>query len=250
MDQRGIPPDGYTYASLLQTCFNIRFIAACKLVHDHIILTRFEPDISSKTKLVTMYAKCGKSADARRALERMAERDVISWTAMISAYSQHGHDEKALELFYQMQNIGVRPDNFTFATVLIACAQMGALEQRKEVHESIIRSEFLSNVFVGFGENEHQSESHKTTVEARPTKGGAPHVAGYGPARFEPDISSETKRVTIYAKCGKLVDAWRALERMAERDVISWTAMISTYSQHGHDEKALELFYQMQNTGV
>ena len=50
-----------------------------------------------------MYAKCGSVEDAYSIFTQMKSKDVISWSAMISAYGQHGYEQKALDLFYQME---------------------------------------------------------------------------------------------------------------------------------------------------
>ncbi|XP_059075119.1 pentatricopeptide repeat-containing protein At2g20540-like [Cryptomeria japonica] len=80
-----------------------------------------------------MYAKCGSIEKARLLFDKMPQRDVISWTAMVAGYAQHGFVEKALETFKQMRLAGVKPDSTTFVSILPACAKMGALEQAMQV---------------------------------------------------------------------------------------------------------------------
>ena len=79
------------------------------------------------TALIDMYAKCGSIKDARLVFDQMSEKDVVSWTAMISGYSIHGHGEDALTLFYQMQHAGLKPDHITFTAVLSACSHAGLI---------------------------------------------------------------------------------------------------------------------------
>jgi pentatricopeptide repeat protein len=56
--------------------------------------------------------------------------------------------------------------------------------------------------------------------------------------------------LTLYAKCGNLVDARRALDQMTDPDVVSWTAMITVYARHGSAEEALALFNEMRRSGI
>jgi len=147
-EQRDIRGDSYTYAYLLQECHNNMFLHQGKLIHAHMIHTGFKADVFLETKLVIMYTKCGSLADARRVLDKMTDRNVISWTALITAYSRHGSDKEALSLFYEMQRAGIDPNQFTFASVLPACANLRALEHGRKIHQDIIRSGFMSNVFV------------------------------------------------------------------------------------------------------
>jgi pentatricopeptide repeat protein len=51
-----------------------------------------------------------------------------------------GQHEKTIELYQEMQQKGMSPDNFTFVPVLNACASLRALEAGRKVHEEIIQS--------------------------------------------------------------------------------------------------------------
>jgi pentatricopeptide repeat protein len=79
----------------------------------------------------------------------MPSRDVVTWNAMVLGHVKCGHEHKALELFQQMQQEGVRPDSVTFVGVLNACASVIALEEGRRVHQQIIQSGLESDVFVG-----------------------------------------------------------------------------------------------------
>ncbi|KAH9323955.1 hypothetical protein KI387_018594, partial [Taxus chinensis] len=67
-------------------------------------------------------------------------------TAMIAGYAQNGLVEKSLEFFNKMQLRGVKPNSATFASILPACAKMGALDQGMQLHQRIIEGGFLSDV--------------------------------------------------------------------------------------------------------
>jgi len=201
-------PDSYTYSSLLQTCVNRKALAEGKLIHAHIIQTEFRPDTYLETKLVILYCTCGNLVDGRRVLDRLSERNVVSWTAMIAAYARYGFVEEALALFHQMQQTGIQPDHFAFASVLPACANLAALEYGKELHDDIVRNGFQSDMFVG------------------------------------------NALVDMYGKCGRVLDARKVFNKMPERDVVSWTAVICGYAQNGGSDESLKLFRQMQCTNL
>eukprot|EP01018_Ginkgo_biloba_P002730 Gb_33133 [translate_table: standard] len=150
MDRR---VDTSTYVSLLQVCIKKKALLEGKLIHTHMNEKGLMPEGKLVHRflwntLVNMYAKCGSIVDARSVFDQMTERNVFSWTVMIAAYSRHGPAEEALILFYQMQRTGVQPDQFTFASVLPACANLGALEQGTEIHDEIIKNGFQFDVFV------------------------------------------------------------------------------------------------------
>lgn len=56
--------------------------------------------------------------------------------------------------------------------------------------------------------------------------------------------------VSMYAKCGDLMDARRVFDRMAQRDVVSWNSMISGYAAAGQWGEAVELFQRMRAEGA
>eukprot|EP01018_Ginkgo_biloba_P009795 Gb_07755 [translate_table: standard] len=200
--------DSYTYVSFLQTCVNTIALAEGRVVHAHIIQTGFNRDIYVETKLLILYAKYGRLADARRILDDMPKRNVVSWTAMISAYARHGYGEEALTLFIKMQRTGIQPDQVTFVSVVPALSSLAALAYGKEIHEYIIRSGYQSDVFVG------------------------------------------SALVDMYAKCASLQDARHVFDKMPERNVVSWNAMIAGYAQNGFCDEAVKLFQQMQLRGM
>ncbi|XP_057864660.2 pentatricopeptide repeat-containing protein At1g08070, chloroplastic-like [Cryptomeria japonica] len=86
-----------------------------------------QTDIVVATALVDMYAKCGSIDKARKLFDRIPQRNAFLWTAMIAGDAHNGFAEKASETFKQMQLDGIKPDTTTFASILPACAKMGAL---------------------------------------------------------------------------------------------------------------------------
>eukprot|EP01018_Ginkgo_biloba_P041292 Gb_07260 [translate_table: standard] len=148
MQVAGVKPNMKTFVSVLPACASLEALKKGMEIHEEIIRSGFQSAIFVANSLVDMYAKCGSIENARNVFDKMHQRDVVSWTAMILAYAQNGYDEVALKLFRQMQLAGVKPDMKTFASVLPVCANLAALEQGKEIHEDIIRSGFQLDVFV------------------------------------------------------------------------------------------------------
>ena len=101
------------------------------------------------TTLVNVYVKCENVVDAHRFFDQMPERNVCSWTVMITGYTKHGfYHMEALEIFHQMQKIGIQPNQFIFASVRLACANLPSLAQGLEIHQHLIRCGYESNFFV------------------------------------------------------------------------------------------------------
>jgi pentatricopeptide repeat protein len=67
---------------------------------------------------------------------------------------------------------------------------------------------------------------------------------------LEKDVILGTAIVDMYAKCGALARAYKALEELPVRNVVSWSALIAGHAHHGYGHDALECFEQMKNEGV
>lgn len=84
------------------------------LAHALAICLGSEQETSLTNALVTMYSRIGDFSSARLAFEKLEAKDVVSWTAMILAYSNYGHGYQVLPLFARMLKSGIKPDEITF----------------------------------------------------------------------------------------------------------------------------------------
>lgn len=102
------------YDSILNECVSQRAIREGQRVHTHMIKTCYLPSVYLRTRLIVLYNKCDCLGDARGMFDEMPQRNVVSWTAMISAYSQRGFAFEALNLFVEM----LRSGTLCFAFIL------------------------------------------------------------------------------------------------------------------------------------
>ncbi|KAJ8527534.1 hypothetical protein K7X08_014985 [Anisodus acutangulus] len=113
------------------------------------VKTHYQPSVYLRTRLIVFYIKCGLLGDARWVFDEMPERNVVSWTALISGYSQKGHVFEAIHLFVQMFRSGTTPNEFTFATVLTSCTGAFGFHFGRQIHCLLVKSPFESHVYVG-----------------------------------------------------------------------------------------------------
>lgn len=155
-----------------------------------------------------MYVKFDRIVDAHKVFDEMPNRNVISWTALISGYSQIGMADKALGCFSLMINDGLEPNYYTFVSAISACASIGDGRAGRAVHGRIYRS----------------------GVE------------------FSTPVSNSL--INMYGKCGLLKSAQLVFDVMSEPNLISWTSLLSSYSQQGENLKSLEIFVLSRRVGV
>ncbi|KAJ4851493.1 hypothetical protein Tsubulata_026243 [Turnera subulata] len=134
----GSKPNEVTLVSLLSGCAAVGALLRGMETHAYAVKcvlnsegSDWEDDLMVINALIDMYAKC-KATDAARAMFDCivpTDRNVITWTAMIGGYAQHGEANDALELFTSMfkQDKLVKPNDFTISCALMACARLSAL---------------------------------------------------------------------------------------------------------------------------
>ncbi|KAJ0010073.1 hypothetical protein Pint_33348 [Pistacia integerrima] len=96
--------------------------------------------------LVDKYSKFGKTRDAKLVAGQVVEKDVVLFTALIVGYSQQRADCEALAVFVSMINERVKANDYTFASILIACGNLKDLGNGRLIHGLIIKSGFESAV--------------------------------------------------------------------------------------------------------
>ncbi|KAF6175710.1 hypothetical protein GIB67_022712 [Kingdonia uniflora] len=75
----------------------------------------------------------------------MPNKNLVSWSAIISGSYQSGDHYLALNLFSQIQ---LEPNEYIYATVISACAALSALPQGKQFHARSLKSGYESVSFV------------------------------------------------------------------------------------------------------
>lgn len=151
MQREWVKPDSVALIAVLGACATFSTLTWGKIFHSAIIDSGFEADLLVGNALVNMYAKCGNLEDGLCVFERMCLRDVISWTAMISAYTQVGRVQEALQLFLAMQADGVRPNEITYVNILSACSHEGMVEEGLRYFYSISKNHCITPTSQHYG---------------------------------------------------------------------------------------------------
>ncbi|XP_017984160.1 PREDICTED: pentatricopeptide repeat-containing protein At2g27610 [Theobroma cacao] len=129
-----------SFSRLFRLLGDTRSIRNGIALHAKIITSQISRDIYTNNHLLAMYVKFNRIVDARKVFDGMPERNVISWTALISGYSQMGMAEKALDCLSLMVSDGLEPNYYTVVSAVSACASLGDGSVGKEVHGRIYRS--------------------------------------------------------------------------------------------------------------
>lgn len=134
-----------TIVSLLQGCSQTASLATGKILHGCAIRS-FESNLILSTAIVDLYSKCGSLKQATFVFNRMKDRNVITWTAMLVGLAQNGHAEDALTLFAQMQEEGIAANSVTFVSLVHSCAHLGSLKRGRSIHGHLFRLGFAFDI--------------------------------------------------------------------------------------------------------
>ncbi|KHN16370.1 Pentatricopeptide repeat-containing protein, chloroplastic [Glycine soja] len=129
VEHTGVGASSYTYACLLSGAACIGTIVKGEQIHALIVKSGFGTNLCINNALISMYSKCGNKEAALQVFNDMGYRNVITWTSIISGFAKHGFATKALELFYEMLEIGVKPNEVTYIAVLSACSHVGLIDE-------------------------------------------------------------------------------------------------------------------------
>lgn len=95
--------------------------------------------VVAQTSLLDMYMKCGSFERGMRVFGAIEEKNLWTYSAVISGLALHGDGEGALRVFAGMLAEGLRPDGAVYVGVLTACARRGMLAEGRRYFEMMRR---------------------------------------------------------------------------------------------------------------
>ncbi|KAK3231739.1 hypothetical protein Dsin_003620 [Dipteronia sinensis] len=272
------------YASQLQLCHSrgsVSFSLA-RTVHGHMISSGFKPVGHILNRLIDIYCKSSKLIYARKLFDEIPHQDIVARTTLVASYSASGDQKKAFEIFsttplnvrdtvfynamitgHSRNNDGhaaielfrcmlrddIKPDNFTFTSILSALSLIADDERHcMQMHCAVVKSgtglvtsvlNALVSVYVKCASSPLVSSSYLMDVARK--------VFDEMPVR---DELSWTTMITGYVKNDDLDAARKFLDGMNEKLPVAWNAMISGYVHHEFYREALEIFRKMLQLGI
>ncbi|KAF8716743.1 hypothetical protein HU200_025828 [Digitaria exilis] len=110
----------------------------CRSIHGHTIRRAVPPSMHLGTALIDCYTKAGRLDYATRVFALVPHRNVMHWTAMICGMASHLRNDEAVQLFEQMCQRRVQPNEMTFTAVLRACVNAGLVEKGRECFKLMV----------------------------------------------------------------------------------------------------------------
>ncbi|WRX31970.1 Pentatricopeptide repeat - like 10 [Theobroma cacao] len=228
-----------TYASLFHECARHGYLQQGLHLH-HFMLAHFPnntSDLFVANHLINMYSKCGYLSYAQQLFDAMRERNVVSWTALVSGYAQRGRGLECFRLFLGML-VECRPNEFAVTSVLSSCDCF----RGKQVHALASKMGLDASVYVANALITMYSKSYK--IEEAWTLFKSMHywslvswnsmIAGFQLAKLGMQVEVATAFMKAYSDLGGDVSEFYQLflETTCGQDTVFWTSMITTFAEH------------------
>ncbi|XP_010519391.1 PREDICTED: pentatricopeptide repeat-containing protein At3g09040, mitochondrial isoform X2 [Tarenaya hassleriana] len=149
MRKSGVKSSRSTLASVLSAIANMGNLDFGLVVHAEAIKQGLAPSVYVGSSLVSMYTKCGKMEAAEKVFDELEEKNDVLWNSMLRGYAHNGNTHKVMELFMDMKCSGFDLDDYTFTSILSACASLQDPKPGKQFHSIIIKKMLATNLFVG-----------------------------------------------------------------------------------------------------
>ncbi|KAF8369945.1 hypothetical protein HHK36_032025 [Tetracentron sinense] len=144
-NHHGFKPDNFTFPYILKAASQLKDPTIGLLIHGHAIRTGFDSNLFVSNSLILFYGQFGNLEAIHYLFVKIPQRNIVTWTAVLSAYTQNKLFKQAIELFRTMLFAGTRPNSFTMATLIPI---FGYGVGSTQIHGFSIKCGFESDIFV------------------------------------------------------------------------------------------------------
>ncbi|KAI4300239.1 hypothetical protein L6164_033636 [Bauhinia variegata] len=264
------------YTNLIFACSNSGSLEYGRKIHEHILKSNFQLDMVLQNHILNMYGKCGSLKDARNFFDEMRQRNVVSWTLMISQYIQNGQEIDAITMYIQMLRSGHLPDHLTFGSLIKACSGVGDAALGLQVHAHIIKSEFgrdliaqnaLIAMYTKFGQIAHASDVF-SMILTKDLISWSSMIAGFSQQGYDLEAlylfrdmlrqgvyhPNEFIFSSVFSACGSLLEPefGRQIHGMCAklglgRNIFAGCSLCDMYAKFGCLQSAKMVFYLIES---
>ncbi|GMN61689.1 hypothetical protein TIFTF001_030778 [Ficus carica] len=149
MEDENVKVNEITLLNVLPACLEEKELVSLRELHGYSLRHGFHDDELVANAFVTAYAKCGSICSAQLVFYGIETKTVSSWNALIGGLAQNGDPKMALDLYFEMKDVGLDPDWFTIGSLLLACTHLKFLQYGKQIHGFVIRNGLEGDSFIG-----------------------------------------------------------------------------------------------------
>ena len=118
MVNKGVNPNAFTLSNVLKACKSMQCLACGGLVHGIAIKLGLEGSLYVDNALMDMYATCCVSMeDACSVFRDMKEKNMVTWTTLITGYTHRGDVYGGLQFFREMLLVSCSKTSMEFTNL-------------------------------------------------------------------------------------------------------------------------------------
>ncbi|RRT65371.1 hypothetical protein B296_00041101 [Ensete ventricosum] len=137
----GTMPNKITLVTILPAVGLLASLVEGKQIHGFAIRLGLNSETSLNNALIDMYSKCGTVHHARCIFDDESwNKDIISWSSMISCYGIHGKGDQAITLFRKLSSLNFKLNHITSLAILSACSRGGLAMEGLEIYNSLVKN--------------------------------------------------------------------------------------------------------------
>ncbi|XVE63141.1 hypothetical protein DITRI_Ditri06bG0176300 [Diplodiscus trichospermus] len=147
MVNKGVNPNAFTLSNVLKACKSLRYLACGGLVHGMAIKHGLEGSLYVDNALMDMYAtSCVSMEGACSVFREMKEKNMVTWTILITGYTHRGDAYGGLQIFREMLLEEAELNSHSFSIAIRACAMIGSNTFGRQIHAAVIKNGLGSNL--------------------------------------------------------------------------------------------------------
>ncbi|GAB2275368.1 hypothetical protein Dimus_010127 [Dionaea muscipula] len=243
MRSTGVGANGEVLAVVLSACADLALLSKGEMIHGYVVKGGFEDYLFVKNSLICVYGKLGGITDAKKVFLEMGAKNIVSWNSLITAYTESGLCDEALETFLHLEMSDdecktMRPNVRSWSCMISGFASKGRGEEALGLFRRMQVAKVTPNAVTVISVLSVCSELAAVLL-GRELHG---HTVRVG---LNTDLLVSNGLINMYTKCGSLNKGCVVFEKMIGRDLISWNSILAGYGMHGYGDKALETFEHM-----
>ncbi|KAJ9169968.1 hypothetical protein P3X46_018107 [Hevea brasiliensis] len=239
----GFYPKEYCYAAVIRACSSKDNVSLGQIIFGSVIKSGYFDSrvcvcvcVCVGCALIDMFVMgSGDFDSAYKMFDKMTERNVVTWTLLITRLQQLGYSYGAIDFFYQYVyayavKLGLASVNCVGNSLISMDAWCGDMENARKTFNVLFEKNLIS---------------YNTIVNAyAKTKQIHAWILQSG---FKSGLHGS---IDMHFRCGDIEAAFQVFNGMGDRNVISWTSMVTDFSKHGFAVRALETFHKMLEAAV
>ncbi|CAJ1967571.1 unnamed protein product [Sphenostylis stenocarpa] len=302
----------HTCSVVLQACRSSENRFFGEQVHAFVVKGGLQNNVVVATSLVSMYSRSGHLDCAERVFGGISDKDAQCINYMILEYGKAGLGDKALRIFVDMLQSGLKPNEYTFTNLISACDFSVGLNVGKQLHGLAVTYGFMCEtslrnaIITMYGQHRMVEEAERLFAELdersliswsallsvfvknghadkafdfffNMIQIGVPLDSGcfstvldgcseWNNLKFGvqihgliiklghvSDVNSGTALVDFYAKCGSLQSAREIFDRLRNKTIASFNAILVGYLNskvRDDEEDPMGFFSKLRFNGV